>query len=96
MQISRNQLIDVAPHPCFSGLNGSHQRVFGGVKVLGRVLILRRITTADVSAFQTQTQVDPPVAEFHAFSANVCRGGGHADLIEMRTLIHKFLLFPVR
>jgi hypothetical protein len=96
MQLSRNQLIDVAPDPCFPGLNGAYQRVFGCVKVLGGVLILRRITTAYVSALQAQTQVDPPVAEFHAFFANVCRAAGHADLIEMRTLIHKFLLFPVR
>jgi hypothetical protein len=51
-QLSRRELIHVTPDPRFSRLNGTHQRMFAAMKVLGGVLVLRRIATAHVPALQ--------------------------------------------
>jgi hypothetical protein len=43
-------LVYVTPDPGLSWLNGAHKRMFGLVKVLGRVLIPGRIAAGDVAA----------------------------------------------
>jgi hypothetical protein len=45
-----HEFVHVAPHPIFAGLDGADDRVLGGVKVLGGVLIFGRIAAADVAA----------------------------------------------
>ncbi len=55
------------------------------VEVLGGVLILRRIATADVTALQTEAQMHPCVAGFDVVFANVLIGSGKSDPIEMCT-----------
>ena len=57
------------------------------VKVLGRVLVLRRITTPHMSARQTQAQMHPRIAHLDAFFANTYVGVLNFNLVEMRTLI---------
>jgi hypothetical protein len=43
--------------------------MLGLVKVLGGVLVFRRVAAADMAAFQTQSQVDPRVVHFEALLA---------------------------
>lgn len=62
--------------------------MLAAVEVLRGVFILRRITAADMSAFQAQPQMDPGVSHFHAVFTNVLVGGCNADLIEMSALFH--------
>jgi len=47
---SRGELVHVTPYPRLAGLNGADERMLGAVKMLGRVLVLRRIAAADVAA----------------------------------------------
>ena len=61
------QLIDIAPAPVFSRLEGAHDGMLGRVEVLGRMLVLGRVATADVPASSTQTQVHPRVSHRKAF-----------------------------
>lgn len=53
------------------------------MKMLGGVLILRGVATANMSTFKAQSQVHPRVAHLHALFANVLIGGSNPDLIEM-------------
>ena len=57
----------------------------GVAKMLRSVFIFRGIATADVSAFQAQSQMDPRVPQFDAVLADVFLGTGNLDLVEMRT-----------
>jgi hypothetical protein len=43
-------LIDVAPHPAFSGLCRPDEGMSAGPKMLGRMLVLRGIAATHVSA----------------------------------------------
>jgi hypothetical protein len=84
--------VDVTPDPVFPGLNGPNQRMFAAVKVLGGVLVLRRIAAIYLSAGQAQPQVDPGVAHLHAFLTDPRAGVLKFDLIQMRTFArHSYL-----
>jgi len=64
------------------------------VKVLGGVLVLRRIATADMAAFQAQTKVNPTIAYLDTLRANMGIGAGHFDSFQMTTFLrHNLLLF---
>jgi len=43
-------LIDIAPAPVFARLVRLYDGMFGGVKVFGRVFVLRGIATTDMTA----------------------------------------------
>lgn len=62
-------LVDIAPAPIFPSFERSHDRVLRCMKMLGRVFIFRRITTADVPANQAKPEVYPLIARFKAFFA---------------------------
>ena len=67
------------------------------VEMLGGVLVLRRIAAADVAALQAKSQLDPPVAHFHALRAIVSVGLGNFDGLEMTTwLRHVRLRVPAQ
>jgi hypothetical protein len=80
-----HELIDVAPHPGFAGLEGTDDGVFDGVKMFGGVLVLGTVTTADISARQTQAQMDPSVSHLQAFFAALGLGFDGTNLISVRT-----------
>jgi hypothetical protein len=68
----------------------SHVEVFGGMAVLGG------IAAADVSTAQTEAQVDPGVASFDTFLADVLAGFGDLDLVEVSALFgHGVLLSAI-
>src|SRR5437763_11980824 len=62
-------LVDKTPAPVLARLNGSHDRMLHGVKVLGRVLVLGRVAAADMPACHAQAQVHPDIAHLQAFLA---------------------------
>ncbi len=76
-------LVDVTPDPGLTGLNRTYQGVFGTMKMLGGVLVFRRVAAADVAALQTQPQMNPGVSHFRAFFANVGTCAGDFDLVDM-------------
>jgi hypothetical protein len=79
-------LIHIAPGPALSRLDGANQRMRYLAKMPGSMLVLRRITAADMTAGEAETQMDPSVPGLYAVLTNVCMGAGDLDLIEMRTL----------
>jgi hypothetical protein len=82
-------LVEVAPAPGFSGLDGADGRVLGRVEVLGRVLVGRGVATADVAADETLAQVNPPGAYLVTVLAAFGMTGGDAgdvlEVVEVRT-----------
>jgi hypothetical protein len=60
----KHHLVDIAPSPILTRLKRLHNRMLGPVKVLGRVLILRRVAATDVTARHAHPQMDPVVARF--------------------------------
>ena len=76
-------LVDITPDPRFTRFDRADQRVFDFLEVLCRVLVFRRVTAPYVSAYKTQSKVDPSVSHFHALFADMRFGGFDLDLIEV-------------
>jgi hypothetical protein len=55
------------------------------VKMLGGVLILRRITATHIPAHHAQAQMHPSVAHLHALFANPLARSLELDLIQVPT-----------
>jgi hypothetical protein len=73
-------LIDVAPAPVFSGLEGLDDGVLRLMEMLGGVLVGRAVATADVSADEAEAKVNPLSADLEAVFAAVGRWGDVANL----------------
>jgi hypothetical protein len=85
-------LVHVAPRPGFPGFDGTDQRVLRFVEMLGGMLVFRRIATSNIAANETHAQMNPRVAHFDAFLANVCLGCSELDLVEVGAFFrHRFL-----
>lgn len=85
VQRLEKRFIDVAPTPLFARLKRLDDGVLGCMEMLCRVLILRLVAAADVSAAFTQTQVHPRVSDFQTVHAAFSTRRHVPDLIEMRT-----------
>jgi hypothetical protein len=83
VQLSRLNLVHVAPHPVFLGLDGAYERMLAFVKVFGGVLVLGRVTAANLPALQAEPQMDPSVPHFDTFFAHVLVGAGYLYLVEV-------------
>jgi hypothetical protein len=59
-----------------------------GVEVLCRVLVLRAITTADVTAFETLAQMNPRVTRLEAILAALGAGRYVVNVAEVRAMCH--------
>ena len=59
----KHHLVDVTPAPVLSRLKGLDNRVIGRVEMFGGVLILRRVTAANMPAFETEAQVYPRIPD---------------------------------
>jgi hypothetical protein len=75
------RLIDVAPGPALARLEGRHYWVVYVVEMLSSVAVRRTVTTADVTATQAETQMDPGRACFQALFTPLRRSGG--DRVEV-------------
>jgi hypothetical protein len=63
------------------------------VKVLGGMLVLRRVAASHMSARQAQAQMYPPVPQLNAFLAYVVLSISDFDLVEMgASIFHGCLL----
>src|SRR5450759_4341286 len=83
-QFAGLNLIYITPHPCLSRPDGAHKRMLGFVKVLGSVLVLRRVAAADMATDQAHAQVYPRVAGLNAVLT--------LDLVEVSAFLgHEFL-----
>jgi hypothetical protein len=60
------------------------------VKVLGGVLVLRRIAAADMAANHTEPQVNPSIAGFQALLATVRMRLDVSNLVRVGTGFHAF------
>jgi hypothetical protein len=80
-------LIYIAPNPRFSALNRPHQRVLSLMEVLGGMLVLRGIATADLPALQAHAEVDPGIPCFYALFTDVLIGVFNLDVVEMGALL---------
>jgi hypothetical protein len=78
-----DHFIHVAPDPFLPRLNRPNDGVMHVMEVLSSVFILRRIATADVAADHTQAQMNPRIAKFYAFFADMRLCRCDFDLIEM-------------
>ena len=54
-----HKLVNVAPAPALAGLDGTHDRVFGGVEMLGGVLVFGGVAAGDVPAEQALAEMHP-------------------------------------
>jgi hypothetical protein len=60
--------------------------VLGSVEMRARVLVLRRVTAADMAARETDPQVNPLIAHFQALFAPFSAGCDFVNFAEVRTL----------
>jgi hypothetical protein len=63
--------VDVAPAPIFAGFDGAHDGVFGSVEMFCGVFIFGGVAAGDIAADHAHAEVDPSVAHFDAFGADV-------------------------
>jgi hypothetical protein len=68
--------VNVAPEPALAGLGGGDDRVLGGAKVPGGVLVLGGVAAADVAAFEASAEMHPAVAQRDALLADMDFGRG--------------------
>jgi hypothetical protein len=94
---TRFDFVDVTPDPRLSRLNGAHKRMLGFMKVLGRMLILGRVATADIAANHTHAQMNPHVAALNALLAHVGSRLFYFNLVKVSAKLgHGFLLSRLR
>jgi hypothetical protein len=87
-------LVHVTPHPAFSRLDGTNQRMLRFVEMLGRVLVLGRVATTNLPTNEAKTQVNPRITGFDTFLADAFFGFFDFDLIKVGTFFwHQFLLY---
>src|ERR1700730_7132826 len=83
ISISDFGLVDIAPAPIFSRLEGLDDRMPAVVEMLPRVPMLRGVTAADVTAGQTQAQMHPPRANPQAILATIGARNDIADHVQV-------------
>ena len=62
--LHQHDLVDIAPEPIFTRLEGLDDRVVSSVEVLCSMLVLRGIAAADVPALGAEAQVYPRIPDF--------------------------------
>jgi hypothetical protein len=85
--------VHVTPDPAFPRLDGTNQRMLRFVEMLGRMLVLGRVATANVSASEAKAQVNPRVAGLSTVLTHMHMSFSDFDLIEVGAIFwHGFLL----
>ena len=86
LRLLKHHLVDVAPAPVFSRLEGLDNRVVGRVEMLRRVLVLRGVAASDMPANQALAQVNPAIANFQTVLTTIRARCDLSYLIQMTTL----------
>src|SRR5258708_28741137 len=81
--LSGFDFVHIAPDPGLSRLNGADQRMLHFVEMLGRVLVLGRVATADVPAGETQAQMNPGIARLNTLFAHMLVRRSDFDLVQV-------------
>jgi hypothetical protein len=81
-------LVNVTPAPIFARLERLNNRMLRFMKMFGRMFVFGIVAAADVSAGQTQTQMDPLVAHFQTFLAPFAARRHLTDLVKMCAFRH--------
>ena len=81
--LRQESIVDVTPRPVLTGLDRGHDRVAGGVEVLRRMSIRRRVTASHVPAREALPEVDPFTADLQAIHA----AGGRPPHVTDRRLL---------
>src|SRR2546423_6008928 len=90
-----HDLIDIAPQPVLARLERLHKRVAGGMEMLGGMLVLRRVTAADVPADEALAQMDPGISRFQAVLASVRARRHIMDFVQVRAGCRRHYLSPL-
>src|SRR5205807_10219682 len=77
--------IDVAPGPTLPWLVGCNDRVACVLEMLGRVAPRRAVATADVTAAQTEAEMDPGRAEPEALLTSPAARGNALEIGQVWT-----------
>jgi hypothetical protein len=81
--------VDVAPAPIFAGLDGFHDGVIGCMEMFCGVFVFGGIAAGNVAADHAEAEMNPGVAHFHAFGADVrVSFNAFFDLIQVRACWH--------
>jgi len=89
----QGHLLDITPGPVLPGLERLDNRVVGGVKMPGGVLILRIVTATDMSTGETEAQMHPGITRFQAILAPIGARRDLTYLVEVATVLcHACLL----
>jgi len=57
--VIQHDIINIAPAPTLTGLEGAHDGMAGAMEMCGGVFTGRLVATADVAALQAQAKVNP-------------------------------------
>jgi hypothetical protein len=83
VSLFKEDFVQIAPHPMLARLLRSHDRMMRSAKVLGCVLVFGGVTTAYVSAGETDAEMDPGVTDFQAVFATGSTRRNLADLFQV-------------
>ena len=59
VHVIQHKIINIAPAPTLTGLEGAHDGMAGAMEMFGGVFTGRLVATADVTALQAQAKVNP-------------------------------------
>jgi hypothetical protein len=87
-------LVDVAPAPVFTGLEGLDDGVRRLMKMLGRVFVGRAVAAAYVSAGEAKAEVYPLGADLETVFAS---SGGRSDVVNLGEVMagHEVLVYKI-
>ena len=89
-----HDLVDVAPAPVFTGLEGLDNGMASRMEMPGSMLILRGVAAANMPADKALAQVYPGIANFQAILAAISTRRHFSNLVEVRTNhCHQFFSF---
>jgi hypothetical protein len=88
-------LVDIAPYPVLSRLEGLDDRMAGGVEMLGSMPVLGRVAATYVPTGETESKVDPGITDFQTVLTPLGTRGDVMYLIKMRTTLHHVLFLPL-
>lgn len=92
LKFSGLDFVYITPHPGFSRLVGTDERVLRLVEMFGGVLVLGRITTSHMSTNKAQAQVNPGIAGLNTVLTDVLVRFFDFDLIQVGAFCrHRFL-----
>ena len=89
-----HDLVNVAPAPIFTGLEGLDNGMAGCMEMFGSMFVLRGVAAANVPANKALAQVYPGIANFQAILAAISTRRNVSNLVEVRTIrCHQFFSF---